>query len=722
MKYFQHKFWALMSVAVLLFGTTSCQDEGYEDVSGTASQTLWEVISSRQELSQFATILRQNGFDQVLNSSGNYTVFAPGNGQLSIVAPDKMNEVPGAHIAPLSYNKLTLDGMSYITMYNGRQALLSDFSLSGEEIVCRNGFLRFAQGAARATQENLYESLLKLSSEYEMAAFITSLGDSIMDTERSVQVGIDPVTNQPVYDTVMIFHNPLFEHVPYNDNDSLISLLLLDNENWNALVKKYSRYMRQHVDISSNPDQLSDPTKDANLPYGSKIDSVATDSATKVELIRDLAFSYDGATARPSINNVDCVNNVYLSRSGIEVNMDNAVITDTVLAANGRIEIAKGVKIKLANNKIKDVYVEAEDYYYTNETYVATLIDPRFRGSRYVKTYGVDSLRSYTRYVLDSVGQRQKDESGKYVTEYVRYIPSPKDSEKAIAQTYSNMLLRYVYNTTQYSGQYGGSVLGYKVNLYSCNYRIQWRHVVPGNQATPYADVDTLDVNYPVYRHYADSLRALGRSDSLNWPIGGVVRHIQKMYLSQPGDAPLEYNKDLSTKDFVLHPYPYNSFTSKTYFRCMTDYDPAARISSKAAEDEVSKNAKFRRMGINAGVGVDDPNFETPLVWCETSKDHPKGQLLDEFGNVKTDVAVCSGIVSVSSDTTWRYKSNDITKAPIIVPRDIFMCLYNGEATVFVTSNPFGTTGTAAAANLSNMKGSIFLDYIHFIPVIDEDD
>jgi len=699
MKYFQHKIMAFVGVLALVWGVTSCQDEGYENVSGTASQTLWEVISSRQDLSQFATVLRQNGYDQILSSSGNFTVLAPGNGQLSSVGTDKLGEVPGAHIASLSYNKLELRGMNYITMYNGRQALLSEFDLSDEEIVCRNGFLRFAQGAARATQQNLYEKLQELSGEYEMAAFITSLGDSVMDTEKSVQVGIDPTTNQPIYDTVMVFSNPLFKFVPYNDNDSLVSLLLLDNENWNALVAKYSRYMRQHVDASSDPNLLN-PSKDASFGYGSKWDVAATDSATKVELVRDLAFSYDGATARPSVNNPDCVNQAYFSRSGIEVTMDSACISDTILAANGRIEVAKGVKIKLTNNKIKDVYVEAEDYYYSNDTYVATLIDPRFRGSRYVKTYGIDSLRSYWRYVLDEDGNRIKTAKGIDTTEYV----GPQ--------------LRYVYNTSQYAGQVGGSVLGYKVNLFSCNYRIQWRHVVPGNQGSAYATVDTLDVNYPTFRHYADSLNAMGRSDSLNWPVGGVMRHIQKMYLSQPGDAALEYNNDLSSKDFVLNPYPYNSYSSYTFYRCLTDYDPTAVIGSKTT-DEVSKHANFRRMGINAGVGIDDPDYETPLVWCETSKDHPKGTLVDEYGNVVSS-SYCSGIVSVSSQTTWKF--NEKTNAPLIVPRDIFMCLYNGEATVFVTSNPFGISNTPAAATLNNMKGSIFLDYIHFIPVIDEDD
>ena len=378
--------------------------------------------------------------------------------------------------------------------------------------------------------------------------------------------------------------------------------------------------------------------------------------------------------------------------------LDQATITDTLMASNGRIELASGIKIKLGNNKIKDVYVEAEDYYYTNENYVATLVDTRFRGSRYVKTYGIDSLRSYRRYVLDSEGQRLKGIDGNDSIELVK------------AQ------LRYVYNTSQYCNSYGGSVLGYKVNLYSCNYNVRWRHVVPGNQGSNYCQPDTLDINYAKY------------AENPNWPIGGVMRHIQKMYLSQPGDYPLEYSNALSANDFVLHPYPYDSYGSYAYYRCMTDYDPEAVISARKNEDEVGSvgATNWFRMGVNAGFGLDDPNYETPLVWCETAKDHGNGviNVNPDTGEESSDAVYTSGIVGVSTYTSWvpTTGAKEGNVAPRRLPRDIFMCLYNGEATVFVTSNPVGRDNAAGQANLNYCKGSIFLDYIHFVPVIDEDD
>jgi hypothetical protein len=158
----------------------------------------------------------------------------------------------------------------------------------------------------------------------------------------------------------------------------------------------------------------------------------------------------------------------------------------------------------------------------------------------------------------------------------------------------------------------------------------------------------------------------------------------------------------------------------------MTDYDPEATLSSKS-DDEVGANGptNWFRMGVNAGYGIDDPTFETPLVWCETAMDHAHGviNVNPDTGEASSDAVYTSGIVGVSTVQAWvKAEAQYGNVAPRRVPKDIFMCLYNGEATVFVTSNPFGRDNAAGQANLNYCKGSIFLDYIHFVPVIDEDD
>jgi hypothetical protein len=54
---------ALLTTALLC---GSCDDRwDDQDVSGTRSQTLWEVISKRSDLSEFSNLLQEAGYDEV---------------------------------------------------------------------------------------------------------------------------------------------------------------------------------------------------------------------------------------------------------------------------------------------------------------------------------------------------------------------------------------------------------------------------------------------------------------------------------------------------------------------------------------------------------------------------------------------------------------------------------------------------------------------------------
>lgn len=692
MNYFKHKIMMLAALALLLLGGSGCSEDGYVDIAGTESQTLWEVIQTRPELSQFAALLQAGDYDDLLGSSGNYTVLAPVNSYLEQLSSEELASVPGSQIALFGYNSTALAARKYLTMLNEKQLVLAAQNLTEEEIVCRNGFLRFASpdgNLYQPAQPNIYERLQLLADEYDMARFIVSLGDSVMDPEASVQIGIDEQTNLPIYDTVRVYHNPLFEYVPLHDNDSLMSLVLVDNATWARMQARYWPYMKQNNGRFDNQDAAGYSTTMLGA-----LDSAATDSIVRTELVKDLTCYLEGATIRPSVRKA--TRQVYTSMSGIELTMDSATIIETIPASNGEIQVAKDVRIHLYNNKIRDLYVEGEDYYYSNENYKATLVDARFRGSRYVKTYGVDSLRMYDRYVVGFDTTYKADGTIETIRAYKLKGMNGSDSIQHVGAS-----TRYVYSTSQFATAWGGSVYGYKAQLYSCDYKIQWRHVVPATQGSNYCNPDTNCVNYEKYL------------ENPNYPCGGVVRHIQKMYLSQPGERPLEYNSSTGMADFVLNSTSNNPY-SNTYkgYRCLTDYDPEAIISN-GVDDEVGNGngssrippVSWKRMGINAGVGIDDPTFETPLIWCRTQTPN------------QTDIFL-SGISGIHQSLS--NNSNKTTGKPIIIPRDIFRSFYAGEATVFVTSNPFGVANARSA--YSNFYGSIFLDYIHFIPNIGEDE
>ncbi len=628
----------LMAVAVACF--SSCDDQWEdEDVSGTRSQSLWEVISTREDLSQFKDVLVAGGYDEVLSSAGIYTVLAPNNEVMQTVASDHVSEVPGAHITVGQYTKAMLDTMTYLPMYNGKLAVLDSMHLNDEEIVCRNGILRFS-ATASSNVPNIYEQLFALKDQYKMAAFIIAQGDSI---ERVIDY-IDNNTGKAVKDTILEFQNPLLDILPINNNDSLLSMVLVDDATYDALVAKYWKYMKQY-----------DPVDPASNDFN--IDTVATDQVVQYSLVQDLTCRQSDAQKGAA---------EYVGMSGVRLTMDTATVTEVFDLANGNIQIVSGLGIRIKDNKIKDVYVQGEDYYFTNETYVYTRIRTSSMGGKDVVVCGADTIRGYYRYYTyqDSI-------TGETVM-----------TDSIIWNTSTKVIYDAGNTTAVHKRAVGGAILGYKVPLYACKYKIYWRSV---DDCAHHCNPDTTAVDYPKYL------------ENPNYPCGGVLRHIQKMYVSMPGEPELEYNSNTDLGDFVLNYAPNNRF-SGTYknYRCMVGYDPEAENS------ELNAKSNFARIGVNAGVGTTDPTYETPLIWCKTA-------------TPDMSATYFSGVLDISVNEKETYNAK--TGKPILVPKDVFLNFYHGDATVFVTSGVFNQTNRTASAQT---LGMIYLDYIHFVPEIDE--
>ena len=66
--------------------TTACSDwdDHYDNngVSGSASETIWENVKANANLSQFADLMHKAGYDEVINTTQTYTVWAPLNGTM----------------------------------------------------------------------------------------------------------------------------------------------------------------------------------------------------------------------------------------------------------------------------------------------------------------------------------------------------------------------------------------------------------------------------------------------------------------------------------------------------------------------------------------------------------------------------------------------------------------------------------------------------------------
>lgn len=505
--------------ATLVLLGTSCSDPWDDSVkveTATLKGNLLDAISVNPNLTEFHKILKETGYDVVLGSDNNYTVLAPDNQALAAYATASVEvkkELVRNHIATLTYNAEALAGMENLVMLNGKNLLLTLIQLKSTEVLCDNGILREASNTV-LPRASIFDYLRSVSEEYDMAKAILAAGDSVMDMNKSQQTGVDPLTGKPVYDTVYMYVNTYLNKVAIQNEDSVYTLVLLDNENFTTLKTKYGRYTKQY-----------------DTPTAKEPNPVLTDSVASEELLKDLAF-------RSGNDEGD----TFTSITGVEVNMSGAT-TQEVLASNGRVLIASGVDIRIRDNKVKEVYIQGEDYLETTDD-----------------AYTYVRLRDY------AMGGKDVMVAGRTVVsrDSIFFNEETQKKDTVRARQYT-----YMYNTS-YSTRYSKAInfyLKYMEKLYSVKYNVYW---VTYDDIPAHSAGDQYDPDYDL--------------ENLNNPCPSVYRVSQKLYISKAGEPQLRYNGGIIENKMIVS-------------NCvmMVGYDPAQAESRTPA------------IGVNAGVLQEQP-------------------------------------------------------------------------------------------------------------------
>lgn len=343
--------WALILVAATLVAACNNQWDNHVAVDmPTLEGSVLEAVKANGELSGFYTLLQETGYDKVLQGAYEYTILAPVDealaGYVKGLAEGEWNEeaklmMVRNHIAFGTFNLTAISQPdSHLRMINGKNRIMSELTFEPEhsDVLCNNGMLHVVDKVMEPLM-NIDEYLQYLHAlypeEYEQLDSLYAKTTKIMDKDRSIQKGVNE-KGQPVYDTIWTTRNYFFEEMPVNDEDSTYTFVLLRQANFQSLKEKYAKYMNQSTE------ELTD--------------SLVTD-----ELIRDLVFKPGMTTAL----------------SGVEVDFSKAVSFELAgvreyQASNGTIRFLNGVDIKIKENKVKTVVVEAEDYlgtYAASKTY-----------------------------------------------------------------------------------------------------------------------------------------------------------------------------------------------------------------------------------------------------------------------------------------------------------------------------------------------------------------
>lgn len=386
--------WRTAMVCCAAALATACSDwnDHYDTDTAlldTQHATLWENINNNGNLSQFASLLKKAGYDEVLSASQTYTVWAPANSTFDFDAVNAYSdtrlrkEFIENHIARNNYpasgwvNERIFTLNEKMMQFSGNgQYGIQEVGVSSPNLASSNGVIHVTDGKI-PFRANIYESLN--NDDYALdsiANFFHSYDVKKLNEYRSVK---GPTVNGEItyLDSIFDEHNDLFTrfYAYINREDSNYTMLVPTNEAWNRAkeqIEKYFNYVPSFEFMENTSTEASEKKlteiKISDVQY-------LKDSIVHMLLVSDLFYN----------NNLYDNKKLNALQTGGEVRADSLITTlDTKIYAedarllfdgaervnksNGAFWITDNLGMRTWTSWNPEIRVEAENMMYQAST------------------------------------------------------------------------------------------------------------------------------------------------------------------------------------------------------------------------------------------------------------------------------------------------------------------------------------------------------------------
>lgn len=420
---------------LLIFG--SCNDAAWESHLGTdefSNTSSFQAIAAKPELSIYYNVLKQTGYNQLLESSNNLTIFAPVNAAwagIDTTDTDAMIKLVGMTIAYKTYFTDNQELYIQVKALNDKNIFYDSDTetFNGAKIIDAN--YRTSNGALHLMdkiierKENIW-TYLSTIPDYNQYKYIQSLNKTVMDELKSVAIGVYP-DGRTKFDTVWKNINNFLDSYPIENEDSIYTYIVVENTGFDMLFNKYK-------------------------PYFNMSTEQATDSLTKFNICGDFVFK-----GIIDISQVDTLTNI----DGVKVPVAGVSISKTYEASNGRIYVINQSNIKL-KDKIKPIRIEGEHYVGAfNSTYVYTRYKRWASGERDIALASGETQS-------DSLWHKIRDLNGEILKDYTGLNDSVRKDSVASKTYFINSGL--VANTANFYIEYAAKVNSTNYDIYYVAY------------------------------------------------------------------------------------------------------------------------------------------------------------------------------------------------------------------------------------------------------------
>ena len=328
-----HSFYKKIALAALIVFAFSCSDPWDERNTGNEAnidKSLVEAISSSSEFSEFSKVLVATGYDKVLASSKNFTVFVPSNAAMSQVPvsiindPIALKQFVGNHIALTSYSSVRDIDEIQIEMQSKKflvfkgKSTIDDANIIKADLLASNGIYHVIDKPL-TPRFNIWQFVASQSATSIMSADLLALkGFSIY--KEDIEKKILSKTAGAGY-----------------LSDSLTNSFLTNVYNLNNEKNSYTLFLMQDEGYNQEADKMKAYT------IKSTTDSTAT--YAKYFTVRDMVFNkkYEPSQLPSTLT----------SRFGVEYFIDKSqIVGEPIRLSNGIVYIMKKVDVRLAKRLV----------------------------------------------------------------------------------------------------------------------------------------------------------------------------------------------------------------------------------------------------------------------------------------------------------------------------------------------------------------------------------
>jgi uncharacterized surface protein with fasciclin (FAS1) repeats len=317
---------------------------------------LMQQISSNPNLTSFNQYLVKSGYDKVLASSKQFTVFAPNNAAMTSVDPGiladttRLKQFVGNHISYQLYTTSLAQPTIRVQMLNGKSETLSSTTIELATIVtadlyAQNGILQIINKAI-TPKLNIWDYVTNaggkgLSTDgIKEQNYLLSQNYQVIDSANSKVIGVDPLTGKVILQPVFITNNHYKDNAadPANETNQYTFFVLADagfDANTNAELKYFTT---------------------------SSVDS--TSKLTSFNILKDLIVP--GVYSTKNEPGTLAMKDTIISIFGSKVPINMADTIRSYNASNGRVYVMKTINFRL-QDKITPIFIEGESEPQSNQ-------------------------------------------------------------------------------------------------------------------------------------------------------------------------------------------------------------------------------------------------------------------------------------------------------------------------------------------------------------------